>query len=307
MSKVLVMGHVPADTDSVCSPIVYAWYLKNIKGMDAEAVMNGNLSKEAAFVLEHFQVEAPRQINELTTEDQLVLVDSTNPKELLTGFDAASIIEVVDHHKLGGLSTDKPLTVTIRPYGCVATVIYEIMGENVAKLPKEIAGLMLAGITSDTLNLTSPTTTELDRETAIKLAEIAGENKDELANGMFAAKSDISDLTAMEVILTDQKNFDFGGKTYKVSAIETTNPESVLNRIDEFKSAAEAIKTEASLEGVYVFIVDIIKSEATLFATSGAEAFAEKAFSKQFENGLMHLSGVVSRKKQMVPAFEAAV
>lgn len=305
MSKVLVMGHVPADTDSVCSPLAYAWYLSNVKGMDAEAVMGGNLSKEATFVLSHLNVEAPRQISELTEDDQLVLVDSTNPKELIAGFDKASIIEVVDHHKLGGLVTDKPLTVTIRPYGCVATVIYEVMGENVASLPLEIAGLMLAGILSDTLNLTSPTTTDLDREAVAKLVEISGQNQDEFANAMFAAKSDISDLTANEVIMTDQKDFDFGGKTYKISAIETTNPDAILSRLGEFQAEAEKIKSASNLEGVYVFVVDIIKSEAKLFATNGEEAFAEKAFGKQFESGLMHLPGVVSRKKQIVPKFEA--
>lgn len=300
------MGHVPADTDSVCSPLVYAWFLKNVKNIEAEAVMNGNLNKETKFVLDHFQVQAPVQITELTAEDEVVLIDSTNPKELITGVENASIIEVVDHHKLGGLTTDKPLIVTVRPYGCVATVIYEIMGDKVNDLPKEIAGLMLAGILSDTLNLTSPTTTEFDRKAVEKLVEITGEDKDTLSQGMFAAKSDISDLTALEVIMSDQKDFDLGGKTYKISVIETTGPQSVLDRLDEFKTEAEKAKSENNLEGVYVFIVDIVNSEAHLFATVGAENFAQKAFGKQFENGLMHLPGVVSRKKQIVPVFEAA-
>lgn len=304
MSNVLVMGHVPADTDSVCSPLAYAWYLKNVKGINAEAVIGSEINKETAFVLGELGLEAPRRITELTENDELVLIDSTNPEELIAGFENATVIEVVDHHKLGGLSTSKPLTVTIRPYGCVATVIYEIMGVEVNNLPKEIAGVMLAGILSDTLNLTSPTTTDTDREAVAKLAQIAETNSDEFAQGMFAAKSDISDLTASQVLLADSKNFKFASGTYKVSVIETALPEKVYERLDEIRAEAENQKAAENLEGIYVFIVDIVKSESKMFATAGAEGLAEQAFGEKFENGLMYLPGVVSRKKQMVPKFE---
>lgn len=305
------MGHTPADTDTVCSPIVYAWFLKNVMGIDAEAVVGSELNKETKTALSEFGVQAPTLISEVNSEDKVVLLDTTNPKELIAGTAEAEIIEVIDHHKLGGLSTDKPLNVTIRPYGCVATVVYERMqsesknADKALELPKEMAGLLAAAIISDTLNQTSPTTTDLDKQVLSELANIAGVNVDELAGKMFAAKSDISDMSAAEVLAMDYKDFDFGGQNFRISSIETTEPKFTLDRLEEFRTTAEELKTQDNLAGVYAFVVDILKSEATLFCTAGAEEFAEKAFSAKFENGLMHLPGVVSRKKQIVPKFEA--
>lgn len=306
MSDIKVLGHTPADTDTVCSPIVYAWYLKNVKGQDAEAVIGSELNKETKVALEEFGVAVPEQVSQVEAGSKVVLIDTTNPKELISGVTEAEIIEVLDHHKLGGLATDKPLNVTIRPYGCVATVVYERMGADTAELPKEMAGLLAAAIISDTLNLTSPTTTEVDKEALAKLTDLAGVKADELAEKMFTAKSDISDMTAEQVLGMDCKDFDFGGSNYRISSIETTNPQFTLDRIEEFRKSAEEIKVASSLVGVFVFVVDILKSEATLFCTAGSEELAQKAFKAEFLNGLMHLPGVVSRKKQIVPAFEAA-
>jgi manganese-dependent inorganic pyrophosphatase len=309
MSDVKVTGHTPVDTDSVCSPIAYAWYLKNIKQIDATPVIGSDINKETKFILDKFNVQKPEIITHFAEGDKLVVIDTSNPKEMLTGFETAEVIEVIDHHKLSGLTTTSPVPVTVKPYGCVATVIFEMMGEAVEQLPKEIAGLMLSSIISDTLKYTSPTTTEMDKTAGAKLAEISGANVDELATGMFTAKSDVSDLTAREIILTDHKDFEFGGKTYKISAIETADPSQVVTRLSELQTEAETIKSENNLAGVCVFIVDIINGNSQMFATTGdAQDLSQKAFGGSWEsNGLMNLPGVVSRKKQMVPAYEKAV
>lgn len=306
MSDIKVMGHTPVDTDSVCSPMVYAMYLSKFQNKSAIAVIGSELPKEAKYVLDYLKLQTPTIVEKIDAADEVVLIDSTNPQEFIPGVVDAEIIEVIDHHKLGGLATSKPLRVTIRPYGCVATVIAEIMGKDFEKMDKSMAGLMLAGIMSDTLNLTSPTTTDQDRAVVAKLVEISGIDKDAFATGMFDAKSDISDLTAEQVITTDTKVFDFGGKNYRVSVIETTQPKFALDRLAELRATASELMNKDNLAGVLVFIVDIINSNATLFCTAGSEELCSKAFSKDWENGLMQLPGVVSRKKQIVPELEKA-
>ncbi len=301
------MGHVPPDTDSVCSPIVYAWYL-NQTGVTAKAVTSGKLNKETQFLLQHFNVPAPESIESVGEGDQLIIVDTNNPEELISGYDKATIVEIIDHHKLAGLTTPAPTKVTIRTYACVATVLYDLLDEEIAKnMPKEIAGLMLAAILSDTLNFTSPTTTDRDREAAKVLSEHVGVDMTELAMQMFTAKSNLEGMTPADILTSDHKNFKFGAQTYKVAVLETTDPQQALNRKEELLNEMQKIKTDENLAGIFFFVVDILKSEATLMASDNAcKPLAEKAFGKTFENELMVLPGVVSRKKQMVPPLEKA-
>lgn len=309
MENVVVMGHVPADTDSVCSPIVYAWFLKNFKGLNAKACISGKLNKETTFVLNALNVEVPELIDSLSPGTKLVLVDTNNPEELVLGHNQAEIIEIVDHHKLAGLTTVNPATITIRPYACSATVIWDLMHNNAKEsMPKEIAGLMLAAIISDTLNFTSPTTTDVDRKAAEEIQKIAQLNIDDFANQMFAAKSDLSGLSAKDILLLDSKDFELSGSKYKVSVLETTNPSNALNQIADIKLEVSNLRSTNNLKGIFFFIVDILKSEATLVLESEQEKqIAQKAFSKELNGDLMHLPGVVSRKKQMIPNIENAV
>lgn len=304
-----VLGHQNPDTDSTCSPIVYAWYLNEFKNLEAEAVVLGELNKEAQFVLNHFGVAHPRQISEVSEGEKLVIVDTNNPDELVNGFENAEILEIIDHHKLQGLKTNNIPNVTIRNYGSVPTVLWEIMAEAQDNLPKHIAGLMLAPIISDTLKFTSPTTTGKDREVADKLAQIAEIDIDSFAAEMFAAKSDLTGMSSEQILTTDSKDFDFGGKIYKLAVLETTNPNSALEKRAELSLEIEEIKKRENLAGLMFFIVDIVNSESHLFVTSEHEAqIARKAFNADFnEDGIMRLAGIVSRKKQIAPMIEKAV
>lgn len=309
MANVKVMGHVPPDTDSTCAPIVYSWYLNNYKNLDSEPVISGKMNGEAVFVLKHFGVETPKSIETLMEGDKLVLVDTNNPEELVNGFEKAEILEIIDHHKLSGLTTPNPIDVTIRPYACTTTVIWDVMTPEARNsLPKEIAGLMLACILSDTLQFRSPTTTEFDKDVALKLADIAEVNIDELANGMFAAKSDLNGLTIREILLTDHKDFDFGGKKYKLAVLETTDPSQALGKMAELKEEMLKVKAEGSLAGVFFFVVDILNLESKLVVNTDEEkSIAERAFGKTWDSEYLTLPGVVSRKKQIAPNIEKAV
>lgn len=308
MVEIKVIGHVPADTDSTCSPIAYAWFLREIKGENVEAYIGGEITRETKFALNYFGVSTPKVLKRVEEGDKLIIVDTNNSKELVKGYEDAEIIEIVDHHKLAGLTTSKPTKVTMRPVACVATILWELMGDATEKLPREIAGLMLAAIISDTLNFTSPTTTDTDKDVAKKLANIANENIDELAEKMFAAKSDLSGMSTKEILLSDAKDYEFGGDTYKVGVLETTDPSQALQMEESLLAEMETIKTEEHLEGFMFFIVDILSSDSTMLISSDAERqIAVEAFGGQVEERRLSVPNVVSRKKQIVPALEGTI
>ncbi len=304
MTDLKVLGHTPPDTDSTCSPILYAWYLNDVKGVPAKAFIGAEPNREAKFVLEKLNIATPEILNSIDKDDKLVILDTNNPEELIDGAIDAEIVEIIDHHKLFGLKTDGPIKMTIRTYGSVPTVIWEVMGEDVNKITPEMATLMLAPILSDTLNFTSSTTTEKDREVAAKLAEIAGIDMDEFAQEMFAAKSNLDGMNIREILLSDAKNFDFGGQKYKIAVLETTDPSQAIGMQQQLVKEIAAVKEEESLADMFFFVVDIINSNATLLSVSDStDAIAKKVFGREFEDGKMLLEGVTSRKKQIAPKF----
>lgn len=309
MCMLKVIGHINPDTDSTCSPIVYAWYLKEQQGIDAQAFLSGEPNKEALFVLEKFGIEKPEIISEFAENDKLVVIDTNNPDELLPGHDEAEIVELIDHHKLAGLTTDSPLKITMIPLACSATVLWEVMGlDKRDSLPKEIAGLMLAAIVSDTLKFSSPTTTDRDREVAEKLAEIAEVDINTLAEDMFAAKSDLTGMSAKDILFSDSKVYEMNGKKARMSVLETTAPENALAMKAEIEAAVSEIKSEEGLDAVFFFVVDIMNNASTLLLfTDEEQGIAEKAFEKTFDGDELFLEGVVSRKKQMVPKIENVI
>lgn len=310
MSEVKVIGHVNPDTDSTCSPIVYAWYLAQYHNMSAEAVLAGDVNKEARFILERYKVNKPEIIQSLNKGDKIVIVDTNNPEELVSGYEGAEIVEIIDHHKLvGGLSTESPIRVTIKPIACTATLLWQrFLEEGNSDIPKSMAGLLLCAILSDTLKFSSPTTTEEDKAAAEKLAEICGENIDELATAMFDAKSDLSGMSAEDIIKTDSKVFDFGDKKVRISVLETVKPENAMAMLEDIKIAMQDVKSRESLNGVLFYLVDIIKNSSDVIVIGEFEKnVVEKGYSVTISGDRVTLPGVVSRKKQMVPNIEKAL
>ena len=163
----LVFGHKAPDTDSTGSPLIWAWYLNEIKGTPARAVLLGEPNTEAAFVLKRWGFETPEIIADVEPGQKVVIVDTNNPAELPPSIGKADIQAIIDHHKLaGGLETKGPIEVAIRPLACTATLMHDLMGADAARMPDEIKCLMLSCILSDTLEFRSPTTTDHDRAVA---------------------------------------------------------------------------------------------------------------------------------------------
>jgi manganese-dependent inorganic pyrophosphatase len=300
-----VFGHFSPDTDATGSAIVWAWYLSNHTGVEATPFVLGELNKETQFVLSRWGVESPALLESVSADDSVVIVDTNNPQELFANINETDIIQIIDHHKLvGGLTTQRPIDITLRALASTASVLYDLIGDE--ELPEHIAGIMLSCILSDTLEFRSPTTTPQDKDIAQTLAAQLNIDITQYANEMFAAKSDVSGFTDSGLIKLDSKKFTVGEVNMRVSVIETTSPKTVLERKAGIVTAIkDVIETESDVDEVLFFIVDILKEEATVLTyNETVKAIIEKSFSVTVDSDTEVLPGIVSRKKQILPSLK---
>jgi manganese-dependent inorganic pyrophosphatase len=299
----LVFGHKSPDTDSTGSPIIWAWYLNEIKGVEAKPVLLGQPNTEAAFMLERWGFEMLDIIEDVADGQACVVVDTNNPAELPANINGADVQGIIDHHKLvGGLETKGPIDITIRPLACTATIMYDLMGDDAAKMPDNIKGAALTCILSDTLEFRSPTTTDRDREVVAALAADLGVNVSDYAAEMFAAKSDVSAFSDAELIRMDSKEYEVDGTKFRVSVLETTAPDIPLGRKESLMETFKTVASEDGVDEVLLFVVDILKEEATLLVPNDlVKGVAEKSFGATVEGDSVVLPGIISRKKQIIP------
>jgi manganese-dependent inorganic pyrophosphatase len=301
-----VFGHKSPDTDSTGSPIAWAWYLSEVKGTPAEAVLLGEPNTEAAFVLKHWELAKPAIITDIAAGDEVVIVDTNNPAELVPSINEAKLLAIIDHHMLvGGLKTTTPIDITIRPLACTATIMHDLMGADVARAPRGVKGAMLSCILSDTLEFRSPTTTAHDRAVAESLAADLGVSIPELAAKMFEAKSDVSAFSDAELLRMDSKEYNVAGKELRVSVLETTAPKVVLDRKDSLMASMIDVAKEDGADQVLLFVVDIIREEATLLVPNDlVKQLAEASFGCKVSGDTVVLPGIMSRKKQIIPSLK---
>ncbi|MFT3689107.1 manganese-dependent inorganic pyrophosphatase [Paenirhodobacter sp.] len=301
-----VFGHKSPDTNSTGSAIVWAWYLKEVKGIDAVPALLGEPNTEALFVLKHWGLEKPAIIAGVEPGEKVVIVDTNNPAELPEGINKADITQIIDHHKLvGGLETKGPIDITIRPLACTATIMYDLMGADTVALPKAIKGAMLSCILSDTLEFRSPTTTEHDKAVAEQLAADLGIVIGDLATAMFEAKSDVSSFSDAALLRMDSKEYNVDGTELRVSVLETTAPKVLLDRKDSLMAAMPAVAQEDGADQVLLFVIDILNEEATLLVPNDlVKRIAEASFGCTVSGDTVVLPGIMSRKKQIIPALK---
>ncbi len=302
-----VFGHLSPDTDTVCSAILWAWYLNTHTSNKATPYVLGKLNKETSFVLERWGVKEPELLESIREGEEVVIVDTNNPQELFPNISDATIVNIIDHHKLtGGLATKGPLEMTLKPFAATATVMYSLMGEHSEKLPNDMAGLILSCILSDTLAFRSPTTTSHDKDVAEKLAKKLGIDIVKYSNEMFTAKSDVSDFTDVGLIHLDSKKYPVGNKNIRISCLETTTPSVVLARKKGILEAISSIlKEEKDVDDVLFFVIDILKEEAIVFTYNEfTKKMIENSFGVTVEGDTEVLPGIVSRKKQIFPALK---
>ncbi|MFV0491490.1 MAG: manganese-dependent inorganic pyrophosphatase [Pseudorhodobacter sp.] len=301
----LVFGHKSPDTDSTGSPIIWAWYLSAIQGKATRPVLLGEPNTEAAFVLRHWGLEKPEILTDLAADTPVVIVDTNNPAELPETINDARIEGIIDHHMLvGGLKTRAPIEITIRPLACTATIMHDLIGKDLSRAPRGVKGAMLSCILSDTLEFRSPTTTAHDRAVAESLATGLGVDIGELAAAMFEAKSDVTAFSDAELLRMDSKEYAVAGKKLRVSVLETTAPQSILSRKDSLMKSMGTVAAEDGADQVLLFVVDILREEATLLVPNDlVKSLAEASFGARVGGDTVTLPGIMSRKKQILPVL----
>lgn len=235
-------------------------------------------------------------------KQKVILVDHNNLAQSVDGIEEAEILEIIDHHNLGAIGTSVPINFRSKPVGCTSTMIYDMFVENKVSIPKNIAGLMLSAILSDTLLLTSPTTTEDDRFAAVKLATIAKVDIDKYGLDMLKAASSIEGKSVEELIKTDFKTYTVGTKTLGIGQVMTMDFDTIEKNMDEFVNKLnEMVDTNYSI--VVIFITDIIKNGSYIIYNDKSSAVISDSFGiKNIHQGVF-LPKMVSRKKQILPAI----
>lgn len=300
MSKVFVTGHKNPDTDSICSALSYA-ALKQAQGVEAVAVRLGEVNKETQYALDYFQVEAPELIASVEEKQAVMLVDHNEPAQSVDGLDKAELLEIVDHHRLGGLNTANPIFVHIEPVGCTATIITKMFDCQKVELPKKIAGLLLSAIVSDTVLFKSPTCTEQDKAAAEKLAVIAGVNLKEYGMAMLKAGADLGDLTPAQIAKTDSKPFSFGKYKAIVAQISVMDTADILAKKAELVVAMQELCQNEGYDMSLLMVTDIMEESTELVFVGEPKQLIADAFGKDASGDSIYLPGVMSRKKQIVP------
>ncbi len=307
---VYVVGHRNPDTDSICSAIAYA-NLKNKLGTEAVAVRCGKTNAETDYALDYFKVDAPMLVEKLESSDEdvqsVILVDHNEFGQAVEGIESAKLVEVVDHHRMGGLQTSDPIYINVQPVGCTATIISNLYWQNNVELPKEIAGILLSAILSDTVLFKSPTCTQLDKDTCDKLAAAAGVDINEYGMAMLKAGAGIGDMTPAEIAKTDLKEFKIGDYSIIVSQISVMDPSEVLDIKAQMVEAMEGICKAEGYDMSLVMVTDILNESTDLLYVGSPVELLKAAFEKDVEDNCIHLPGVMSRKKQIIPPLSEAV
>jgi manganese-dependent inorganic pyrophosphatase len=303
MAKALIFGHKNPDTDSICSALVYA-DLKTKLGFEVEAVRLGSVSSETQFVLDYFKVSAPRQVETVANEvKDVILVDHNERQQSANDIDQVTVREVIDHHRIANFETSGPLYYRAEPVGCTTTILNKLYKENGVAVTKEIAGLMLSAIISDTLLLKSPTCTEQDVAAARELAAIAGVELEVYGLSMLKAGADLSDKTIPQLISLDSKEFSMGSAKVEIAQVNAVDVNDVLSRQAELEDALNGIIAEKNLDLFLFVVTDILNNDSIGIALGRAAGNVEQAYHVKLENNKAVLKGVVSRKSQIVPVL----
>ncbi|MGT2742172.1 manganese-dependent inorganic pyrophosphatase [Streptococcus plurextorum] len=308
MSKFFVFGHQNPDTDAIASSYGWAYLEREAFGRDAEAVALGTPNEETAFALDYFGVTAPRVVESAKAEgvSQVILTDHNEFQQSIADIKEVEVAAVIDHHRVANFETANPLYMRLEPVGSASSIVYRAAKENGVTLPKEVAGLLLSGLISDTLLLKSPTTHASDPQVAAELAELAGVNLEEYGLALLKAGTNLASKSAEELIDIDAKTFGLNGNDVRVAQVNTVDIAEVLERQAEIEAAMTAASAANGYSDFVLMITDIVNSNSEILALGSNMDKVEAAFNFKLENNHAFLAGAVSRKKQVVPQLTEA-
>ncbi len=301
----IAFGHKNPDTDSVCAAIAVA-DLKSKLGTQTVPATQGELTPESKFVLDKYGFSAPEIISSGEGK-QVILVDHSDLAQSLDDLSKAEILGIIDHHKLGDVTTPNPLECWIWPVGCTCTVIKAMYDFHGIEIPKNIAGIMLCAILSDTVIFKSATCTDQDTKACEALASIAGvDDMTALGMEMFKVKSAVDGTSPRDLIFRDYKDFNMSGSKVGIGQLEVVDL-SIFDGIkDDLYQEMQKIKEEGQRHSVFLLLTDIMKEGSEMLVVSDDPSVVEKGFGSAVQGTSVWLDGVMSRKKQVVPNFEKA-
>ena len=300
--QIIVIGHKSPDTDTVVSAMAAAaFYNATDSKNDYVAKTTGSLNSETQFVLDKFELDSP-EILESFNGEKVVLVDHNESSQTVEG--EKDVIAIIDHHKLN-FSTENPIEIMMKPWGCTATILYERFKKNAITIPQELKGPMLCAILSDTVITKSPTTTAKDIEVIEALSKELNLDYKELGMEMFKAKAKVADKTPEEIIRNDFKDFDMNGKKIGIGQIETPDLSELQTKVSDIIGAMKILQTSENYDAILLMMTDIIEEGTQLLIVSednGTEIAS--FFETKIENNVTPvIPGMMSRKKQVSPVL----
>lgn len=234
-------------------------------------------------------------------KEKVILVDHNESSHAVEGIEEAIIVEIIDHHRLGGLQTGEPIFIRHEPVGCTATIVANMHWHRNVDIGSTIAGLLLSAIISDTILFKSPTSTAKDKETATKLAQIAGIEMQSFGMNLLKAGSSLSGISPSEIAQNDLKEFNIGEYQMAVAQISVLDPQEVLKQKEAVMSAMQSMGEKENYDLTLLMVTDIINEATYLVYVGQPDWLLRQAFRQDGDNGVIYLPGVMSRKKQVVP------
>ena len=239
---------------------------------------------------------------------KLILVDHNEESQAVDGIEYAEILEIIDHHRIGSLETMSPVFFRNQPLGCTATIMYQMYQEKGVEIPRKIAGLLCSAIISDTLMFRSPTCTAVDKAAAENLSSIAGIEIEELAIDMFSAGSNLGARTPKEIFYQDFKRFSVNGIEFAVGQINSMNTIELGEIREKLLPYLETAYKEIGLNMIFFMLTNIVKETTELLCYGqNADSLVREAFQLSEESDTYELKGLVSRKKQLIPALVSVI
>ena len=301
----LVVGHTNPDTDAVCSAIAVA-YLKTAQGIPAQAIVQGPVNGETRYVLETFKLPQPPIVSRVAGR-RVFLVDHTDYSQAPADLKQAELIGFADHHKLGGLTSDRPVEAWAAPLGAAATVVTRMYDSAGIDIPQGAAGCLLAAILSDTVRFKSATTTADDKKAADRLARIAGvTDLDAMGQQLIEAKSDIRGKSPAELLNGDLKTFAMNGNKVAIAQLEFQDLTLIRSMRGSLLKAMQEQKHDG-YHSVFLMLTDVSAVATELLFVSDDPAITQQAWGLKSEGDSVWMPGVMSRKSQIVPALQKAL
>ena len=301
---IYVFGHQAPDTDAICSSIIASNLEKEMGNINQVIACSlGEPNKETKFALEYFGFQPPTLITKASEADEVILVDHNNPGQSAKDIKQAKVVKIIDHHGIAGFSSPEPIFILTEPVGCCCSVLYKLYKDNDIPITKNIAGLMLSAIISDTVLLKSPTTTQRDIKAANKCAKIAGVNLEEYGKKLLTKGTEISDISDHDLVFQDSKEFPVGDEKIQISQINSYDTKEPLDRKEGIKKEMQTYMNKHKEIVLFVFdILDIYNMDSYAIVIGPRKKAVETAYHVEIgEDDVVFLKKVASRKKQLYP------